>query len=96
MSEWLYDDRLRPSSPGPLHRDRRRDLNTFGGSPDTPVHQTIRGTKSHAFGLGREQAFEHLDRTWREATQTQFDQLHHFFALASACLDLPPCIMQTV
>ena len=37
--------RLSRGLPGPFDRDRRRDLNTFGGSPDTPVHQAIRGTK---------------------------------------------------
>ena len=41
-----------------MNDDVRCDLNAFSGFSAAPVHQTIRGTQGHAFGLGREQTFE--------------------------------------
>ena len=75
--------------PRPLDRDRRRDLNTFGGSPDTPVHQAIRGTESHLFASGvYYEILKRRDRTWCQVPQS-FSSANSTAAaaLARACGD---------
>jgi hypothetical protein len=56
-------------SPRSLDHDVRLDSNALDGFPDRTVHQTIRGIQGHAFGLGREQTFEHIDSAWRETAE---------------------------